>query len=294
MIKCISFPKQIIIIIIMKKTTRKILLPIFLFASFVIYSQTTSLMTFNIRYNNPNDNENAWDNRKNEVVDLIEHYHPDFMGIQEGLHDQVQFIQNNTTNYKYIGVGRDDGKTKGEYTALYYDATKFELIKHTTFWLSDTPDKISVGWDASMERISTYGSFKNKTTGKTIHVFNAHFDHRGPKARTMSAKLILKKVKEFGLTNEKVVIMGDLNAIPTSDPIVAFKSGMDYSSEISKTKSYGPVGTFNGFKNDIVMKNKIDYIFTKNLEVLSHRHIDDRRQNNLCTSDHLPVLIEVK
>lgn len=278
----------------MKKLVPKILLSLILFGSFLMYGQTTSIMTFNIRYDNPNDNENSWENRKYEVVGLIEYYHPDFLGIQEGLKEQVDFINKNTSNYEYIGIGRDDGDKKGEYSAIYYDSEKFKLIDHKTFWLSNKPDTVSIGWDASMERICTYGKFKDKVTNDSIHIFNTHFDHIGIEARKMSAKLILNKIKEFGLSNAKVVVMGDFNSIPMSEPITTLKEELEYGFENSETKFYGPLGTFNGFKNNIEIENRIDYIFTKNLKIYSYRHIDDKRLNNLCVSDHLPVIIEIK
>ena len=259
-----------------------------------MYGQTTSIMTFNIRYDNPNDNENSWENRKNEVVGLIKYYHPDFLGIQEGLHNQVDFIHKNTSNYEYIGVGRDDGDKKGEYSAIYYDSTKFKLIAQKTFWLSNNPDTISIGWDASMERICTYGKFKNKITNDSIHIFNTHFDHIGIESRKMSAKLILNKIIEYGLSDAKVVVMGDLNSTLISDPITILRKELDYGFEISENKFYGPLGTFNGFKNNLEIKNRIDYIFTNKIKIISYRHIDDKRLNNLCVSDHLPVLIEIK
>jgi len=261
--------------------------------SCLIYGQTTTIMTFNIRYDNPEDNENSWEYRKNEVAGLIEYYHPDFLGIQEGLYNQVDFIQKNTSNYKYIGVGRDDGDKKGEYSAVYYDSIKFKLLAQNTFWLSENPNKISVGWDASMERICTYGKFKNIKTNDTINIFNTHFDHIGIEARKMSAKLILNKIREYGLSNAKVVVMGDLNSTPLSNVVITFRKELDYGFENSEKIFYGPLGTFNDFDNHLEIKNQIDYIFTKNLSLFSYRHIDDKRRNNLCISDHFPVLIEV-
>jgi endonuclease/exonuclease/phosphatase family metal-dependent hydrolase len=253
-----------------------------------------SAMSFNIRYNNPNDKENWWENRKNEVVDLINYYHPDFLGIQEGLNDQVKFLDNNLTQYNYIGIGREDAKEKGEYSAIYYNTSKFKLIKHKTFWLSETPDKISVGWDAAMERICTYGSFLDLKTNKAIHVFNAHFDHMGNLARLNSAKLIVQKIKEFNLEKESVIVMGDLNTYPDSEPITEMKKVLTFGKDAVGDKFYGPSGTFNAFSNCKEITELIDFIFIKNLEVVNYRHIDDKRKNNLNVSDHFPVLIEVK
>ena len=279
---------------VIKKMKKYIYTLLFLIQIFplVIFGQT-SVMSYNIRYDNPSDNENSWENRKNEVAGLIEYYHPDFLGIQEGLYNQVDFIQKNTSNYKYIGVGRD-GEKKGEFSAIYYNATKFELIAQNTFWLSNTPNKISIGWDAALPRICTYGEFKNKLTNDSLYIFNTHFDHIGVKARKMAAKLILKKIIEYKLINARVIVMGDLNATPTSDPVAIFRKELDYSFKKSFNKFYGPLGTFNGFNNCLEIKKRIDYIFTKNINVLSYHHIDDKRVNNLCISDHFPVLIEIK
>ena len=277
----------------MKILVRKILPLILLLINIQLQSQSITVMTFNIRYDNANDNENWWDNRKDEVVNLIEYYHPDFLGIQEGLNHQVKFIRENTTNYRSIGVGRDDGKKKGEFSAIYYDATKFELIEQITFWLSEDPDTISIGWDAALERICTYGKFKDKSTSEILYIFNTHFDHKGEKSRIMSTKLILNKIEEYSSENSKVVVMGDLNSEPRDEPILNLKTKFDDAMAISAKKFYGPIGTFNNFDTKLIPNKRIDYIFTQNLNVISYRHIDDRRKNNLWVSDHLPVLIEI-
>lgn len=266
---------------------------VLLLGNLSVFAQSTSFMSFNIRFDNPRDNENAWDNRKEEVVGLISYYHPDFLGIQEGVLSQVEFIRANTITYAYIGVGRDDGKRKGEFCALYYDSTKFELVDQKTFWLSSTPEKVSVGWDASMERICTYGTFKDIVTEDSIHIFNTHFDHIGEEARRNSAQLILAKIEEYGLSEAKIVVMGDFNAIPTSDPMSTMMRALDYGFDVSLKPFYGPLGTFNGFNPTAKVDYRIDHIFTKNLSVLSYRHVDDKRKNNLCVSDHFPVLVEL-
>jgi len=256
--------------------------------------QSIQVMSFNIRYDNPNDDENWWNHRRQEVVELIEYYHPDFVGIQEGLHRQVQYLNSSSSDYNYVGVGRDDGETKGEYTAIFYNSTRYEPIFHHTFWLSETPDKISVGWDASMERICTYGAFQDRRTDKVVHIFNAHFDHIGPVSREMSAKVIVKKIEEFGLEKARIVVMGDLNCEPHEKPISVLNEILDDGQEVTRNPFYGPVGTFNKFDVNQIPDRRIDYIFIRNIMVLEYRHIDDRRKNNLCVSDHLPVMAQVK
>jgi len=273
--------------------TKKYLFCFLIIFTFTQMESQTTAMSYNIRYDNKNDMENWWGNRKNELVQMLDYYHPNFIGIQEGLNHQVKFIDQKIKQYTYIGVGRDNGKEKGEYTAIFYDSTKFELLTSNTFWLSETPDKVSIGWDASMERICTYGVFKNKNSNAIIYVFNAHFDHRGKESRKESAQLILKKIIELNINKKRIIVMGDFNCIPDDEPILIFKSLLDDGKIKSKKGFYGPQGTFSGFDHLLIMEKRIDYIFTKNIEVLSYRHLDDRRKNNLCISDHLPILIEI-
>lgn len=251
-----------------------------------------SLMTFNIRYNNPKDNENNWEHRKNDVINLINNYRPDILGIQEGRSDQVWFIEKNISHYKRIGLGRN-GTTKGEYSCIFYDSGKLKLIEHNTIWLSETPSKVSIGWDASTTRICTYGAFVYNRKKDTIHVFNTHFDRSGRIAKEKSAELILSKINEFGLNDSKVVVMGDLNSLPNTNPIKKLENNLADAQKISEQPLQGPQGTFNYFRPNYTPKSQIDYIFIKNLKVKSYMHIDDKTQNNRWLSDHLPVMVEI-
>ncbi len=270
-----------------------LLLLVLIFISLQIHAQT-KVMTFNIRYSTPNDKENSWENRKDEVIQLIDYYKPAFLGIQEGTDNQVAYLDHHLQEYSYVGIGREGANKKGEFVAIFYDITKFEVVASKTFWLSQTPDTVSKGWDAAYHRIATYGVFKDKTTRDTIHIFNCHFDHIGNISRKKSAELLLHKINEFGLEKKKLIVMGDLNCEPKDEPIQILTTVLDDAIEISQKKGYGPVGTFNGFDNQLILNRKIDYIFTKNIEVLSYRHIDDRRTNTLYISDHLPVMIQIK
>ncbi|GBF19979.1 MULTISPECIES: endonuclease/exonuclease/phosphatase family protein [Arenibacter] len=279
----------------MKNTLTTILVG---FALFIIpktsFSQTTNLISFNIRYDNTSDTINNWNKRKASLASLIQHYDADIVGIQEGLHHQVDYLNNALNGYSYVGVGRDDGQQKGEYSAIFYNSDKFKVLKTNTFWLSETPEKVSVGWDASMERICTYAMFENVTSKKQFYVFNTHFDHRGMQARVNSAELIYKKIKEINTSDLPVILMGDLNLTPDTEPIQFLKKHLTDAMGISKKPFYGPIGTFNGFDQDRIMENRIDYIFVNNIEVLSYTHIDDRMANNMHISDHLPVLMTIK
>ena len=264
---------------------------LFLLAVFA-FGQTTKLMSYNIKYDNKGDTINNWNDRKESMVKLLKHYDASFIGMQEVLYNQLEYLDASLPNYKYIGVGRDDGKKKGEFAPILYDSKNYKLLKSETFWLSDTPEKVSKGWDASLERICTYGLFEDLKTKEKIYIFNTHFDHRGVKAREESVKLILRKIKEINSEKLALVLMGDLNLTPDKEPIKMLKKNLDEGQEITQKPFYGPAGSFSGF-DDRPLVNKIDYLFVKNLKVENYIHIDDRMDNNKHISDHLPVLATV-
>ena len=259
-----------------------------------IYSQPHSLISYNIRYDNNWDVENSWKIRRKKISQILIQYSPSIVGIQEGLLNQVQYIDSSLINYDYVGVGRDDGKEKGEFCAIYFDTTRYVLLKNSTFWLSETPDTISVGWDAALERICTYGLFKDRITRKAFWVFNTHFDHIGIIAREKSSELILKKINKINRQSLPVILMGDFNSIPNSPPVKEIITELSDALQISLEKLQGPRGTFNGFNEDLPIEQRIDYIFTNKLKVLSYTHINDRLDNNRHISDHLPVMIKIQ
>ncbi|MEM9142009.1 MAG: endonuclease/exonuclease/phosphatase family protein [Bacteroidota bacterium] len=252
-------------------------------------SQEIRVMTYNIKYDNTRDTVNNWEDRKSAMVRLIQYYLPQVLGVQEALHRQVDYLDKALPSYAYVGVGRDDGAQKGEYAALFYDSAKLHVERSNTFWLSETPEQVSVGWDAALERICTYALFRHTESQKRFWVFNAHFDHRGKQAREKSAQLILERIRELNKNNLPVVLMGDLNLAPETPPILEIKEQMEDGLETAQRPFYGPLGTFNGFDPDRVLDRRIDYIFVRNAKVMEYLHIDDRMANSKHISDHLPV-----
>ena len=269
---------------------------IFLFIYFLLsnlVSEEIKVISYNVRYNNPNDGKDIWENRRSTIVNLIKNENPDFLGLQEVNHAQLLFLNSNLSNYSFVGVGRDDGKTKGEYSPIFYNNNLFDLIKSDTFWLSSTPDKISVGWDASMERICTYAVFKSKTNKKNIWVFNTHFDHIGMEAREKSADLIISVINKLTEPEDYVVLTGDFNLLDDSKPIMNLQSNFnDTNKNLEKTdKSYG---TFNNFKLNFISKSRIDYVFEKNFKLINSRHIIVKTPEGRWASDHHPILAKLK
>lgn len=257
--------------------------------------QSLNVMSFNIRLNTASDSLNAWPYRKDHVASQILFHDAHIIGVQEALHNQMVDLADRLKGYKYVGVGRDDGKEKGEYSAIFYDTARLQVLKSQTFWLSQTP-KVpgSKSWDAAITRVVTWAHMKDKKTGKTFYTFNTHFDHIGKIARAESARLLLQKVKTIA-GKAPVVVTGDFNAVPTDEPImvVVDKANADRltdTREVSKTPHYGPTGTFTGFKARETSNDPIDYIFIKNgFKVLKHATLSQTWEGRF-SSDHYPVL----
>lgn len=264
-----------------------------LMASNLFFSQDLKVMTYNIRLSLESDKENSWNNRKDDALALMSYYHPDYFGVQEAVPQQMTDIKTTLTDYDYVGVGRDDGKNQGEYSAIFYDKNKLEVIRSGTFWLSETPEKPSKGWDAAYNRVCTYAFFKIKKTGKQFLAMNLHFDHVGDVARVNSAKLILEKIKELNPKNLPLTLTGDFNLTDDSEPIKIISKSLTDSYYHSKKPHYGPKGTWQNFDINTPSTERLDYVFVKGFDVLSNRTINDRRENLLYPSDHFPVLTEI-
>lgn len=269
----------------MKKVV--LLLSIIMFLPLSLISQDFSVMSYNIRLSTESDKDNWWEHRKEAVVDLIKRNDPISFGVQEALETQMDFIDRSLSDYDYVGVGRDDGKRAGEFSAVFYKKG-LKVLKSGTFWLSTTPDNVSKGWDAALPRVCSYAQFETED-GKQFWHFNTHFDHVGVEARAESAKLIVEKIKEMTNEGDAVVLTGDFNVTPDTDPYANIIKYMDDDLEKSETKLAGPFGTFSGFDVNSKLERRIDYIFSRNLKVLSYSHLDDKRDNGLWVSDHLPV-----
>lgn len=258
-------------------------------ATTLLSGQEIKVMTYNIKYDNVNDTVNNWNDRKAAMVALLDTYEPGLIGMQEVLYTQLLFLDAALPTYDYVGVGRDDGKQKGEFSPILFDTSKYKLLTSNTFWLSKTPEKVSIGWDAALERICTYGLFQDLKTQKKMWIFNTHFDHIGVKARKKSVKLIIRKIKKINTDKLPVVLMGDFNLMPEEKPIQNAKRKINDGLTISKSPLKGPKGTFNGFDTTAKIARRIDYIFVDGLGVASYHHIDERLENGKHISDHLPV-----
>lgn len=277
---------------------KKLCIVIVLLISITVQSQELNVMTFNIRLNVKSDSLNAWPYRKDKAASQILFHNVHLLGVQEALHEQMVDLGNSLAQYKYAGVGRDDGKTKGEYSAIFYDTTRLSLLGSSTFWLSLTPEVPgSKSWDAAITRIVTWAKFRDMESKKVFFAFNTHFDHMGQEARRESAKLLKQKVKEIA-GNEPVIITGDFNSKPSDDPIriVTDLNDKDHFTDtkhISATPHYGPEGTFNAFTSKETDNEPIDFIFIKGKwKVLQHATLSQTWGGRF-SSDHFPVFVKI-
>ena len=251
------------------------------------------IISFNVRYSSAPeiDGDNRWELRRDAAVKMVAQQKPLAMGLQEACPDQIDFLDLNLTGYKHIGVGRDDGKRAGEMMAIYYDTTRLTLLDSGTFWLSETPEKVSIGWDAACNRTCTWGHFKVNDTGFEFLYFNTHLDHLGSLARKNSIKLIVDKMTELNPDNVPVFLSGDFNST-TDDPIFdPLKASLKDAREMSAISD--KIITYNGFGTVTDNPNTrkewvIDHIFFSGVNPMAFMVLNGNYGVPFI-SDHYPI-----
>lgn len=248
--------------------------------------------SYNLRYNNAGDGANAWPNRKELVKNLVRHYDFDVFGVQEGLRGQLTDVAE-LPAYAFVGRGRDDGKEAGEHSAIFYKKARLALLQTGDFWLSETPDRPGKGWDATCcNRICTWAKLKDLQSGQVFYFFSVHFDHEGVEARRQSGQLMVRKIKEIA-QGAPVICVGDLNSTPDTEQVKTLQGALSDAYLLTQKPVYGPVGTFNGFKLDAPLADRIDYIFVSpGSMVLNYTVLTDSMRGHY-PSDHFPVVAEV-
>lgn len=272
---------------------KKLLLFVLLISK-ISFAQDLDVMTYNIRYATETDGVNSWENRKESMVLFLKDKTPVIIGTQEGLNHQLTYLGEHLKRYAFTGDARDDGKTKGEYSAIFYDTTRVKLIETHTVWLCESTDKDTIGWDAAMKRVCTYALFADIENANEFWVFNAHFDHVGVKARAESAKLVSKLNLTENQPPRPVVVMGDFNSEPDSEAIQNFKIMFSDALDLAEEKQEEPLGTFTGFNPKAKLDKRIDWIFVQGFNVQSYRHFTDKRADGNFISDHLPVMAKLR
>ena len=254
---------------------------------------TIQAMSFNIRYDNPGDGKNNWKYRAPKVASMFKKHDVDLGGLQEVLHHQLEWLEEALPEYSFVGVGRDDGKTEGEYAPIFFKTSEFDLVESDTIWLSKTPEKVgSKGWDAALPRITTFAILRHKASNTNILLGSAHYDHRGKTARRKSGEVIHTFIDEqLQKTDLPLrILTGDFNDTPRSATTRAIEiknclfDARRMAGEIS-----GPNSTWNGFRT-VAAYERLDYIFVNPVVPVVTHVIDDSKIDNRFPSDHLPVI----
>ncbi len=251
-----------------------------------------AVMSFNIRYGTAQDGENAWEHRRDLLIETIAAYDPDILGLQEALRFQLDEIGAAFPGYREIGVGRDDGAAAGEYSALLIRRERFTVEESGTFWLSDTPETPgSTSWGNRIPRVCTWAVLEDRSTGRRFAVFNTHLDHESQPSRERSTALILERIGAAA-AGLPVLVMGDFNAGEDNPALTPLRSaGFVDTYRVVDTDPAGD-GTFGAFRGDSTGA-KIDYILTRGGWTVRNADILRRRSGVRDPSDHFPVVARV-
>ncbi|HEU0284576.1 MAG TPA: endonuclease/exonuclease/phosphatase family protein [Sphingomicrobium sp.] len=256
------------------------------------------VMSYNIRLDLESDGINGWSNRREQFVGQVRLIQPAILGLQEVVPGQKADLEQALPGYAFIGVARDDGRNKGEYSNLAIDRTIFRIQSSGTFWLSPTPKVPSKGWDAAFPRIATWAKLVRRNDGRRFLALNTHFDHVGQTARLESARQIVRWIGANRSPGETVLVTGDLNAEPGTPPLIELtggKLGLRDAKAASKTPPVGPEGTFNNWVLVPPETRRIDYVLAdRSVEVERYAVLAWHGEGGRPASDHFAVVADVK
>ena len=255
-------------------------------------SEGLKVMSYNIRYGSADDGTNSWKYRWPATVEMLNEVKPDVFGVQEALDFQVEFVSEMVRDYKGYGVGREDGKHDGEHMAIFWNKKTVKMMKSGTFWLSETPEKPSMGWDAACYRTATWALMKDKKTGKKFYFVNTHLDHEGEEAQKNGLKLIVDRIASINPEGYPMVLTGDFNITPDNPGLVDLDKIMTSTRKIAKKTD--SKGTFNGWRKDRPGP-VIDYIYVSGFsEVSEYETITKEFAKKPFISDHYPIMSVLK
>ena len=252
------------------------------------YAQEIKVMSYNIRLGSGEDGTNSWRFRAPLTIEMLEDQAPDIFGVQEALDYQVQFIKEYTKEYDCVGVGREDGKKEGEHMSIFWNKNTIKLLKWGTFWLSETPNKPSMGWDAACYRTATWALMKDKRTGKKFYFVNTHLDHVGKEAQKNGLALIVDKIAEINPDGLPMVLTGDFNVKPNDPSLKDLDARMKCTRKVAaKTDNHH---TYNGW-GKASKDSVIDYIYFSGFSACSeYQTITKKYSGRTFVSDHYPII----
>lgn len=245
------------------------------------------VMSYNIRMGVAKDGTNSWEYRYPATALMLKDQMPDVFGVQEAFNFQIKFIEENFTDYDSFGVGRDNGKSEGEFMSIFWNKKTVKMIKGGTFWLSETPEKPSMGWDAACKRTATWALMKDKNTGKLFYFVNTHLDHKGAEARRKGLELIVSRIDEINPKGYPMILTGDFNIKPDNEALVGLEQRMQSARKIApKTDNNATFNNWGKVKSDMV----IDYIYVSGFTACPEYHtITEKYGTWKYISDHYPI-----
>lgn len=249
------------------------------------------VISYNVRYTGEpaTDGENHWDYRRHASINMVREERPALIGTQEVLAGQLEFLRENLPEYEAVGVGRDDGISAGEHMAIFYRKEAVEMIDWGTFWLSETPEKPTMGWDAACHRTCTWARLRDKASGKEFALMNTHLDHIGKVAREQSIRLLMQRMAELVGADTPVVMTGDFNSTTDQEIYSPLKASMQDAREVATRSDRR--STFNGWGRG---SGVIDHIFVRGAKVDRFEVLCDKNYGAPYISDHYPVAAEIR
>lgn len=248
------------------------------------------VMSYNVRYDNAEDGENAWDFRKHATIAMLNDVLPDVFGVQEALPHQIAYISEQAPVYKNVGVGRDDGISKGEHMSVFWNTETIEMLQWGTYWLSETPDVPSYGWDAGCRRTATWTLMKDKRNGMKFFFVNTHLDHKGVEARKNGLQLVVDNIAAMNPDGYPMVLTGDFNVTPDDECLVELDKQMESARKVAEvTDNYT---TYNGWGRNAPEKEYvIDYIYVSGFSAVPEFCTNIKAYADIqCISDHYPIV----
>ena len=247
-------------------------------------SEGLKVMSYNIRLGSAQDGTNSWALRYTATGKMLEDQKPDVFGVQEALEYQVRYIEE-MCGYESVGVGRENGKKEGEHMSIFWNKKTVSMLKWGTFWLSDTPEKPSKGWDAECFRTATWALMKDKKTGKKFYFVNTHLDHKGTEAQKNGLKLIVDRIAEINPDGLPMILTGDFNIEPKNPALKDLDARMQSARNIAeKTDDHA---TYNGWGKSSTM---IDYIYVSGFSSCpEYQTVTKRYEDRKFISDHYPI-----
>ncbi|MBO4743853.1 MAG: endonuclease/exonuclease/phosphatase family protein [Bacteroidales bacterium] len=245
-----------------------------------------TVMSFNVRLGVADDGENSWPQRRAAAAGMINDQHPAAFGVQEAFDFQLAWFQENCPDYQWVGVGREDGIHEGEHMSVFYDTLRVELKDWGTYWLSETPDVPSFGWDAACKRTATWTLLKDKEIGHCFYFVNTHLDHVGTEARKNGLLLLVERIGAMNPEGYPMILTGDMNVYPDDPCLMELRNLMDDARQTAAETDDGPTYHAWGAESG----KPIDYVFYKGFSACDRFEVIRQSYGGVpYVSDHYPV-----